>query len=99
MTLLAPSDLVFTLAERLSPARRADFLAIAGSGLAELPIACTEGPEGICIDFGLSAVVLGLVVVVLLLARAAVLVGWVRDMVMLEAGGACCVDTTGFRKD
>lgn len=70
--LLDASGLVLTLADRLRPARRVDALAITGSGCVELLLAGVTVLEGICTDFGRSAVVLGLVV--LLLASGTVLV-------------------------
>ena len=70
--LLDTSGLVFTLADRLRPARRADALATAGAVCVELIVNGAAVLEGTCTDFGLSAVVLGLVV--LLLASGTVLV-------------------------
>lgn len=77
MTPLRPSGLVFTLVERLNPVRRVDALAVAGSGCVVSPEPCARAFEGICIDLGLSAVVLGLVV--LLRASGTVLVDCVRE--------------------
>lgn len=62
---LDTSGLVLTLADRLRPARRADDLASAGAGWAELLVVGAAVLEGMCTDFGLSAVVLGLVVLLL----------------------------------
>lgn len=67
-----PSDLVFTLAERLNPVSRVDVLAIAGSGCAASLMPYVELPEDMCSDLGLSPVVLGFVV--LLRARGTILV-------------------------
>lgn len=75
--LLDRSGLVFTLADRLRPAMRVEVLETAGSGCVEVMLAGVVVLEGMCIDFGLSAVVLGLVV--LLLASGTVLVDWVRE--------------------
>lgn len=71
VALLVPSGLVTTLAERLKPAKRADVRDLAGSGIAGLLVAYAGVLEEMCIDLGLSPVVLGLVV--LLLASATVL--------------------------
>lgn len=68
------SGLVFTLAERLGPARRVDFLVTADSGATRLD--WEPAVEGICIDLGLSALVLSLGV--LFGGGATVLVGWLR---------------------
>lgn len=76
MTPLIPSGLAFTLVERLNPVRRVEALAVASSGCMVSPELCTRVFEGICIDLGLSAVVLGLVV--LLRASGTVLVDCVR---------------------
>lgn len=73
---LYASGFVFTLADRLRPARRVEDLATAGSSRVELMLAAVFVLEGMCIDFGLSAVVLDLVV--LLLASGTVLVDWMR---------------------
>jgi hypothetical protein len=78
MTPLIPSGLVFTLVERLNPVRRVDALAVASSGcMVVSPEPCTRVFEGMCIDLGLSAVVLGLAV--LLRASGTVLVDCVRE--------------------
>lgn len=69
--ILDTSGLVLTLADRLRPARRVDVLAIAGSGCAKPLLADATTLEGMCTDFGLSAILLGLVV--LLLASGTVL--------------------------
>lgn len=74
---LRPSGLVFTLVERLNPVRRVDALAVASSGCMVSPEPCARAFEGMCIDLGLSAVVLGLAV--LLRASGTVLVDCVRE--------------------
>lgn len=69
---LGPSGFVLTLADLLRPARRVDVRVIAGSGCIEPLLAWAAEVEGMCTDFGLSAVDLGLVV--LLRASGTVLV-------------------------
>jgi hypothetical protein len=86
-----------TLADRLKPARRIEALATAGSGCAETLLAGVAVLEGMCIDFGLSAVVLGLVV--LLLASGTVLVDWLRERDAADASVLDCVEGAGLRSD
>ena len=97
LPILDASDLVVTLADRLRPARRADDLATAGAGCIELPAVDVAVLEGICTDFGLSAVVFGLVV--LLLASGTVLVDRVREWDPTGADGPDCVAGAGLRND